>query len=199
MTDTTTKDVTLIITKPAILSYPHLAAPQKTRKPTDTPKYGATFVFAAGTDLAEMQAAVLEAGATKFPGIKNLVEAFTSGILKSPFRKDAVAKGYAEGSIFINARSERQPGCVYLHAEPGTDKPAKVPQDKIIEVFYPGAIVLGQLRAFGYDSEGNKGVSFALNNIQKFADAARIDNRVSAEDAFKADLSTAPASLNSLL
>jgi hypothetical protein len=59
--------------------------------------------------------------------------------------------------------------------------------------------VRAQLRAFSYDSNGNKGVSFALNNIQKLGDGERLDNRQAATDAFEADLSAAPADISALL
>ena len=64
---------------------------------------------------------------------------------------------------------------VYLWPEPGTTKPAKVEPEKIKDVFYAGAIVRAQLSAFPYDTDGNKGVSFGLNNIQKLAEGEEID------------------------
>jgi hypothetical protein len=39
-------------------------------------------------------------------------------------------------------------------------------------------------RAFGYDTNGNKGVSFALVNVQKLADGKRLSGNPSAEDEF---------------
>ena len=43
------------------------------------------------------------------------------------------------------------------------------------------------ITAFGYDVKGNKGISFALNNVQKWADGERLDGRVRAEDEFSAE------------
>jgi hypothetical protein len=68
-------------------------------------------------------------------------DAIREGVIRSPFRRDVAAKGYPAGSIFINARTEQQPGCVYPYKEPGSDKPAKIPVEKIREVLYAGAQV----------------------------------------------------------
>lgn len=197
-----TKNATLVVTPKAMLSYPHLDKPQAGQKPGDKAKYSATFVFPEGTDLAALQAAAIAAAEEKWPG--KSAEMFRTSALKSPFRKDAEAKGYAPGSVFINTRSERKPGLVYLHA--GTEKdaqgkplPARIPEDKVRDDLYPGAQVRAQLRAFPYDTSGNKGVSFALNNIQKLADGERIDGRQDATDAFDADLAATPASLDGLI
>jgi hypothetical protein len=190
------KSRTLVVTPKAMLSYPHLDVPQAGQKPGDKAKYSATFVFADGTDLNALQAAVIAAAEEKWPGKSE--QMFRTGALRSPFRRDAEAKGYPVGSVFINTRSERKPGLVYLHAGPD-NKPAVVPEEKVKDDFYPGAIVRAQLRAFAYDSNGNKGVSFALNNIQKLADGERIDGRQAATEAFEADLNAAPADISSLL
>jgi hypothetical protein len=191
------KDELLVVTPKAILSYPHLDVPQAphNNQPGKS-KYSATLVFPEGTDLSALQTAVMKAGEEKWPG--KFTEMLRVGAVRSPFRKDAEAKGYAPGSVFLNVRSEQKPGVVYLHA--GADKkPAVVPDAKIKEDLYPGAFVRAQIRAFSYDSNGNKGVSFALNNIQKLADGDRLDNRQAATDAFEADLSAAPADISALL
>lgn len=190
-------DPLLVITPKAMLSYPHLDVPQQPQKgQAGKAKYSATLVFAPGTDITALQEAVAAAGEEKWPGKSK--EMFRIGALRSPFRKDAEAKGYPAGSIFLNVRSEQKPGAVYLHA--GADnKPAIIADEKIKEELYPGAFVRAQIRAFPYDSNGNKGVSFALNNIQKMGDGERLDNRQAATDAFEADLSAAPADLSKLL
>lgn len=193
---------TLVVTPKAMLSYPHLDQPQAGNQPGAKAKYSAAFVFPEGTDLSQLAAAVLAAAEEKYPG--KGAEMLRTGALRSPFRKDAEAKGYAPGSVFVNTRSERKPGLVYLHA--GSEKdgqgkplPARVPDDKVKDEFYPGCFVRAQLRAFAYDSNGNKGVSFALNNVQKLAEGERIDGRQDATEAFDADLSAAPASLDGLI
>jgi len=64
---------------------------------------------------------------------------------------------------------------------------------------YPGAGVRASVSAFAYDSNGNKGVSFALNNMQKVSEGERLDGRAAADDEFTADLSSAPADISGLI
>ena len=52
---------------------------------------------------------------------------------------------------------------------------------------YAGAIVRASVTSFSYDVSGNKGVSFALNNVQKIRDGERLDGRARAQDDFQAD------------
>lgn len=194
------------ITPKCTLSYPHLDVAQEPQDGKGKAKFSAAFVFAPGSDLTTLNASAVDAAIARFgKKIKvgsaefSIEEAFAKGILRTPFRRDAEAKGYPADSVFINARSEQQPGCVYLNPAAGTDRPERIPTDKIKSVLYPGAIVRASLTAFAYDSQGNKGVSFALNNVQKIADGDRLDSRVSAESEFDADLNAAPADLSALL
>jgi hypothetical protein len=193
LTDTiSTKAVTPIAT----LSYPHLDKPQDGKKASDKKKYPATLVFAPGADLSALKAAANAAGEKKFPG--RFSEMVRLGQIRSPFRLDAEAKGYADGSVFQNVRTEQQPGIVYSHA--GVDgKPAKMAQENILAEMYPGAQVRASVTFFGYDVDGNKGVSAALNNLQKVGEGTRLDSRSAAEDEFTADLSAAPVDISGLI
>jgi hypothetical protein len=186
-----------VITPKAMLSYPHLDKPQPKKKPTDKSKFSAALVFAPGTDLSALEAAA-EAAVEDRWGAKG-VEKLRKGQLRSPFRKDATSKGYEDGSVFINARSDYKPGLVYLWPEPGTNKPAEVADEDVRDVFYPGAQVRAQLSAFTYDTDGNKGVSFGLNHVQKLAEGKRIDGRGPANEAFDADLNAVPADLDDVV
>lgn len=213
MSTATTKSNTKVITPVGRASYPHLDKPQPA-KPGQKSKYSLTVIFTpedlateqGKAQYAALQQAALAAAQEKFGNsfthpvsgaTLTAADAIREGVLRSPFRKDAAAKGYPVGSVFINCRTEQQPGCVYSHA--GLDgKPEKIPQDKIREVVYAGAKVRASVAAFAYNQEGNKGVSFALNNVQKVGEGERLDNRTAAEDEFTVDLSSAPADLASL-
>lgn len=197
---------TKVITPKAMLSYPHLDVAQAAQEGQKA-KFSCALVFAPGSDLKALNAAVIAAATTKFgatitlPGgvTMPVVEALQKGILKSPFRRDVEVKGYATGSIFTNVRSEQRPGAVYSHPGPDGVHPAEIPIAKIKEDLYAGCFVRASLTAFGYDTSGNKGVGLALNNIQKLADGERIDGRIKAENEFDADLSQAPADLASIV
>lgn len=173
-----------IITPRARLSYPHLDKPQPS---TDgkAPKFSATLVFSAGADLRELQDAAMTAAkaewGTEYKG-RSLVEAFRVGDLRSPFRRDWEKKGYEKDSTFINARTLQAPQCAGVDSE---GRPFRIHTPlEIQEAFYPGCWVRASVKAFAYKRDGNAGVAFALNNIQKLGEGERLDSRLAAEDEF---------------
>lgn len=180
-----------------MVSYPHLDTAQLPQDGKGEAKFSMTLVFAPGTDLSELKKAAVAAAEEKYPG--KGAEMLRIKQLRSPFRDDAEAKDYPAGSIFINVRTKQKPGVVYSRPGPDGKHPLPIPADKIREEVYPGSFGRASLRAFAYDSNGNKGISFALNNFQKTGDGERLDGRVSAENEFDADLSAAPADLDSIL
>lgn len=169
-----------VITPKGRVSYPHLFEPQIPPNQVD-PVYSCTLVFESGSDLSALEKAAESVGQEKW-GDKYAALKKT-GKIRAPFRLDGEEKGYPEGSIFINIKSKAQPGIVSIY--PGEDgKPAKITDPGLI---YAGCYVRASVRAFAYDVNGNKGVSFALNNVQKVADGDRLDGRSRAEDEFEAD------------
>lgn len=186
------KSATRVITPECILSYPHLFEPTIAPGAKEA-SYSASFVFPAGTDLKALKLAAIAAGKDKFgdkfeAGVRN-------GSIKMPFRTDVEEKGYPEGSTFVNARSKQRPGVVSIYPDPNNNnKPTQITNP---EQVYPGVFVVASLTAFGYDKAGNKGVSFALNNVQVRRDGERLDSRKAATDEFSADES-AVASLDDL-
>lgn len=130
----------------------------------------------------ELRKAVMEAITEKWGGAKANDANFVRS-LRLPFRP-ASEKTYGglEGmSVFIApwCKPEHAPEVVDLH---GT------------KIAVPGDVWAGQLaratvRAFAYDSNGNKGVAFYLEHVQIVkADMPRVDGKQSAAQAF-----TAPA------
>ena len=184
--------MTKIITPQAVLSYPHLFEPN-TPPGASEAVYSCALIFEKGTDLSGLKKAALEAATEKF-GAK--AEALIrDGKLKLPFRNDGADKGYPDGSIFMNVKNKAKPGIVSIF--PGADgKPTPISDEAQI---YAGCKVRVSLRAYAYDVSGNKGVAFALGNLQKLADGDRLDGRKKAEDEFEADLSAKPADLDDLL
>lgn len=169
-----------VITPKGRLSYPALFEPKIPPQQTE-PVYSCTIVFEDGVDLSSLMKAAEECGKEKW-GDK-YAALVKGGKIRSPFREDGEEKGYPPGSIFINIKSKQAPGIVSIF--PGEDgKPAKITDPGQV---YAGCYVRASVRAFAYDVNGNKGVSFALNNIQKVADGDRLDGRSRAEDEFEAD------------
>jgi hypothetical protein len=98
--------------------------------------------------------------------------------LRLPFRPtaDRDYTGYdIEGGVFISPWSKNKPGLV------GPD---------LQDITVPGDIWSGQLarctvHAFAYETQGNRGVSFNLNNVQiTKLDMPRLDGRKPAKDEF---------------
>jgi len=136
-------------------------------------KYSIVMLFDKKTDLKEVKKAAFNAAIEKF-GSK---EKFPKG-MKWPWRdgdeKQDMA-GYA-GSIFISASAKEsaQPGLV--------DKDRQ--QILSERDFYAGCYARAELIAFYYDQMGNKGVSFSLQNVQKWKDGEAFSGRKNAEDVF---------------
>lgn len=179
-----------IITPKAMLSYPHLFTPQAAQD-GGKEKYSCALVFDADTDISFLKKAAIETAIEKWG--EKAKDMIRKGQLRMPFR-DGGEKDYPEGSTFINVRSDRQPGIVSLIPDPKTGRPLPITDPDDV---YAGAIVRASIAPFAYDTNGNRGVSFALNNIQKLADGERIDGRTRAEDEFDAD-PNAVASLEDL-
>jgi len=171
-----------VITPVGILSYPHLFTPQDPMEEGGVPKFGAVLIFEEGTDLTELRRAVAAAAQEKF-GEKTKAM-LKSGKLRLPFRDDWEEKNYPENSVFINAKSSNPPGIVGRYADPDTGKAQRIENEDDV---YPGMYAKFSVTAFGYDHKGNRGVAFAINNVQKWADGERLDGRVKAEDEFEAE------------
>lgn len=197
------QQTTSIVTPVAILSYPWLDEAQPPIPPATKAMFSAALVFDPaimqkfakfGTSLDALKQASDKAAQDFFRD--RLPALLRNPNYKPGFRTDGEEKGYPEGSVYINARSERRPGLVYLYPDSTTGKPKLVPEDRIKDDFYPGALVRAYVRPFAFDKAGNRGVGFALNGLQLIdGTAPRLDNRKAAQDVFEADASQSPASL----
>lgn len=182
-----------IISPEAIISYPHIFEP--TIPPMATkPVYSCVLVFEKDADLTEMKKLAHEVAKEKFG---NKTESLLrDGKLRMPFRTDGLEeKGYPAGSCFMNTKNEHRPDVVSVY--PGPDgRPTTIDDPAQI---YSGCKVKASLRCYAYDVQGNKGVAFALGNLQKIADGERLDGRKRGADEFTADLSAKPADLSDLV
>jgi hypothetical protein len=77
--------------------------------------------------------------------------------------------------VFIGARSEDKPGIV-------VGKEQRPPQSE--NEVYGGCYAKASVTAFAYEQKGNKGVSFALNNVWKLRDGEPFGSYQSAESEF---------------
>lgn len=166
-------------TPEAIVSYPFLFNPRANDE--GKLKYSCALVFPAGTDLSKLKQAVLDAAEEKF-GTK-AAELIRTKKIHTPFRDDWAAKGYPEGSTFINVTTEKKPGIVSIYKGPD-GKPAPITESDQV---YAGCIVIASVVAKYFEAKGKKGITFYLNNLQKRRDGERLDGRMKAEDEFEAE------------
>lgn len=135
-------------------------------------KYKLTMLFPKTTDLKELKRAALNAAVEKWGPKEKWPKS-----LKMPFRdgdEKEELQGYAD-CIFVSATSKQRPGVVDQKRAPIT---------KEDNTFYAGCYARASLIAFAYDTAGNKGVAFSLQNIQKLRDGEQFSGRKKAEDEF---------------
>lgn len=80
-----------------------------------------------------------------------------------------------KGMLYVSARTDRKPGIVMA------DGKTPVCDD---EEVYSGCLVKVSGNLFAYEAEGNKGVSFGLNNVQVLKKLDRLDGRKRADEEF---------------
>lgn len=123
-------------------------------------KFSIRAVFPPDTDISELKrqaqiAAEEKWGAGKVPKT-----------VRSPFRTNEELEnpipGVADDAVVMTFSSteDRKPGIVDANLNDIIDS----------SEVYSGAWFRAQVRAYGYDNKGNKGVSFGLQNVQKIKD-----------------------------
>jgi len=136
------------------------------------PKFSLVMLFDKGIDLSKLKELAKNAINEKWPDANKRPKG-----LKNPFRDGDAEKPGVEGyenAIFITASSKMKPGVVDSNLVP------------IISAddFYAGCFARATLTAYAYDTAGNKGVAFGLQNIQKLKDGDSFSGRSKAEDDF---------------
>lgn len=164
-------------TPAGILSYPHLFVPKPPAEGAE-PRYSLVLVF------TEEAANSPEFKALKKAAADAVRERWGDKIpssLRSPFRKCSEKDGAPfddhPNGVFISAWTKQRPGIVGPRLEEILD-----PDD-----VFAGQIARATVRAFAYETAGNKGVSFGLNNLQIVRpDMDRLDGRRPARTDFDA-------------
>lgn len=172
---------TKVVTGKVRLSYAHLFEPYAAEEGQE-PKYS-TVILIPKSDkktikaIRDAQQAALENGKdTRFGGRipKGWKNTFRDGdeddsvdLEKSP--------EYA-GHMFMTVSAKTRPGVVDRDVNPILDS----------SEVYSGCYARVSINAFPYSVQGNKGVSFGLNHVQKLADGDPLGGRSRAEDDFEA-------------
>jgi len=166
-------DVPNVMTPKFRVSFPNVFRPGKPVDPTKPGKYSVTMLFDKDANLEPLKKAMVDFMTKKFGGN----QASWPKLSRNPFRDQGEKsfEGYVAGAKFINATSNTKPGLVDAQNN-----------DIINEAdFYPGCYARATVRPFWYDTAGNKGVAFGLQNIQKLADGEPLGGRVSASKEFE--------------
>lgn len=134
------------------------------------PKYTLTMLFEKDEDLSAMQALVDAAIEDFWPNEKKRPKK-----LKLPFLDgDEVEWDGFQGKTFVRATSKFAPGIIDRAKNPIADESG----------FYAGCYARATVNAFAYDTKGNKGVAFGLQNIQFLGDGEPFTGRTNAGDDF---------------
>ena len=145
-----------------------------------TPKYSASVLIPKGDTktVAKVKAAIqaaYEEGEGKLKGNGKTAPSLAS--LKTPFRDGDTERpddeAYA-GHWFINANSNTAPGVVDANREPIYDT----------SEIYSGVYARVSLSFYAFNSNGNRGIACALQNIQKVRDGEALGGKSKAEDDF---------------
>ena len=144
------------------------------------PKYSASILIPKSETktLAKVKAAIqaaYEEGEGKLKGNGKTAPSLAS--LKTPLRDGDTERpddeAYA-GHWFINANSNTAPGVVDANREPIYDT----------SEIYSGVYARVSLSFYAFNSNGNRGIACALQNIQKVRDGEALGGKSKAEDDF---------------
>lgn len=151
-----------VITCECRLSFPALAEKKSNGPDSAKSSYQATLLIPPGTDMAPFNKAMRAAILKKFskPTVTGL---------RNPIRNAAEKEyaGYDEGWLFIATKSDVQ--------IPIVDR-QKIPIVDLAKV-YAGCWVKAHIRAWAYNNQFGKGVSFELKALQFIKDGDRLDGR----------------------
>ena len=152
------------------------------------PNYSVMMVFLPDAVKSEqmraLKLACVEAAETKF-GVDARVKikrflAGKKGGIAVPWREASDYEQYGEpftieGATMINFKSNTAPGIVDSRAQPIMDK----------KQIYAGCKMRVSFGVWPYDTDGSKGVTLLLNNVQKAGDGPKLAGRADAEEEFE--------------
>ena len=170
---------TKVITGKVRLSYVHLFEPYSPDE-DKAPRYSCVILIpktdkATMRSIREAQKAALENGVSSVFGGK-LPREWHDTIKDGDDEDQTDLERNPEyaGHWYMSIAAKTKPGIVDQRREPITDS----------SDVYSGCYARISMNAFAYNVKGNKGVSFGLNHVQKWADGDFLGGRSRAEDEF---------------
>ena len=194
MSDAAKEKSTKVVTPEATASYVTVFTPQEDDK--GNKKYSIALVFYPSKETEAFRLNAKKAGiiagrkkfGEKFDAMVKGGSILLEGGRGALLRTDSQEK-YPGSAFYVNARNSQRPGVVDADMNPIIDG----------DEFYSGVVCRAALTAFGYDREGNKGLSWSLGNLQKVRDGERLDNRSKPGDDFAPLAGGADAGMDDLL
>lgn len=175
---TKSSNPTQVTTGRVRLSFVHVFEPFA-QQPGQEPKYSCVLMIPKSdkATLAKIRTAIdaaAEAGkASKFGG--KIPPNLSTTLHDADEESDLERYPEFAGHYTMSVSSKVKPGIVDANVNPILDS---------TEV-YSGCFARVQIGAFAYNTNGNRGVSFGLNHIQKLADGDYLGGRTRAEDVFE--------------
>lgn len=172
-----TPSATKVVTGKVRLSYVHLFEPFSQNP--DQPEKFSCVILIPKSDKATLrkikaaQEAAAEAGKAKVFNGKipaNLKTTLHDGDEEADLERNPEY----EGHMYMSVSSKTKPGIVDKDVNPILDS----------SEVYSGCFARVSINAFAYNTQGNRGVSFGLNHVQKLADGDFLGGRSKAEDDF---------------
>lgn len=175
----TTNQTTKVVTGKVRLSYVHLFEAFSNIEGQD-PKYSCVLLIPKSDKLtmkklrAAQQAALENGKNGVFKG--RIPKDWKDTIKDGDEDADLEQNPEYEGHFYMSVSSKTKPGIVDRDVQPIIDSTE----------IYSGCFARVSINAFPYSVQGNKGVSFGLNHVQKMGDGDYLGGRSRAEDDFEA-------------
>ena len=173
------KSPTKVVTGKVRLTYVHLFEPWSMDVTKQEPKYSVCILIPKSDTktiaaLRQAEKAAADAGIAKFGGTKpkNLKLIIHDGDTDAELDKNPERAGH----WYMSVSAKQRPGVVDRNVQPIIE-----PSD-----IYSGCYGRVSLNAYAYSVNGNKGISFGLNNVQKLEDGDPLGNITLPEDDFDA-------------
>lgn len=186
---TNTAVTTKVITGVVRLSYVHLLEPYA-NEDGGKEKYSTAILIPKEDHktISAIKKAIESAkdlGRDKLKGAKNVSDTLRDG----DEEKDTTESPEYANHFFMNVSSATKPGIIDLNKRKVEDP----------EVVYSGVYARVSINFFAYNTNGNKGISAGLNNVQIVKDGDYLGGRASAESDFDDDFELDEDDLDDLM
>ena len=157
-----------IVTPPGTLSFC-----QTLFEKDEKGKFSTAIVFKPGTDLGELEALVSKAMEELAPKDVNR-KALRNPLARDGAEKEHLGGPYVEGAKFFTAKTNFKPQVIDGDQNPIFDR----------DDVYAGCTGRLLVHCYYYDRDGNKGIGFGLDGVQKMGEGERIDGGVDVTTVF---------------